>query len=35
MALAQGSHASPRDINVYSAAVFVELTWGPVLSRIL
>lgn len=35
MALAHGSHASPSDMNVYSAAVLAELTLGTVLSRIL
>lgn len=35
MALAHGSHASPSDINVCSAAVLARLTLGTVLSRIL
>lgn len=35
MALAHRSHASHGDINVCSAAVFVELTLGAVLPRIL
>lgn len=35
MALAHGSHASPSDMNVCSAAVLAGLTLSTVLSRIL
>lgn len=35
MAFPHGSHASPSDMNVYSAAALAELTLGTVLSRIL